>query len=146
MRLLIQIASGLRRIYWYIVRPKTTGVKCLIECDDSYLFIKHAYGSRMHNWNLPGGGVRRNESVSGAVKREVFEELGIALPHVTELKKYTSSFEYKVDTIHCFHSNITSKDFVINSGELLEAKWFPKNDLPENLSRSIKESLAVLLH
>lgn len=144
MRFLIRIASGLRRVYWFVFRPKTTGVKCLIECDTSYLFIKHAYGSRMYNWNLPGGGVKRNESVSDAVKREVFEELGIALPHVTELKKYTSSFEYKVDTIHCFHSIVTTEKIVIDKKEILEARWFPKNNIPENISRSIKESLAVL--
>lgn len=144
MRFLIQIASGVRRAYWFIFRPKTTGVKCLIEYDNSYLFIKHGYGSRMYNWNLPGGGLKKNESVESAVKREVFEELGIELSNVIELKKYTSSFEYKVDTIHCFHSKAITKSMIINKNEIADAQWFPKNNLPENLARSIKESLEVL--
>ena len=146
MRILYGIASGVRRIYWFIVRPKTTGVKCLIECDDNYLLIKQTYGSRMYNWNLPGGGVEKNESFKDAVKREVFEEVGIALPDVIEIKRYTSNLEYKVDTVYCFYSKVITKNIVIDKNEILEAKWFPKNNLPENISRSIKESLTVLLN
>lgn len=146
MTLLYKIASGIRRIYWFIFRPKTTGVKCLIEHDDNYLFIKQTYGSRMYNWNLPGGGVEKNESIESAVKREVFEEVDIALSDVVELKKYTSNFEYKVDTVYCFYSKVTTKNTVIDKKEILDAQWFPKNNLPENISRSIKESLAVLLN
>jgi ADP-ribose pyrophosphatase YjhB (NUDIX family) len=144
MTLLYKIASGLRRVYWFIFRPKTTGVKCLIECDDNYLLIKQTYGSRVYNWNLPGGGVEKNEGTESAIKREVFEEIGIVLPNVIELKKYTSNFEYKVDTVYCFYSKVTTKNFVIDKKEILDAKWFPKNNLPENISRSIKESLAAL--
>ena len=122
MRLLYTLASGLRRTYWYLVRPKTRGVKCLIECDDSYLLIRHAYGSRMYNWNLPGGGVKKNEEPSDAIRREVKEELSIQLSEVSEIKKYTSSAEYKVDTIHCFYGRVTSKDFIPNESELQEAR------------------------
>lgn len=144
MKLLFIVASTVRRVYWFIFRPKTEGVKCLIECNDEYLLVVHSYGSRRHDWNLPGGGVKKNENVCDAVKREVFEELGISLSKVTEVKKYVSSAEYKVDTIYCFYSKINSSDFKINKNELSEAKWFPKNNLPGNLSRSIKESLAFL--
>ncbi len=144
MWLLIRIVSGIRRLYWFLFRPETTGVKCLIECEGEYLLIKHSYGSRMKNWNLPGGGLKKNESVVNAVKREALEELDIKLTEVTEIKKYTSSAEYKVDTIHCFYSKVGKKDFKINRSEILEAKWFPKDNLPENISRSIKESLSYI--
>lgn len=145
MTLLYNFASGLRRVYWYIVRPTTTGVKCLIENNDSYLFVKHSYGSRTHNWNLPGGGLKKNEIPCDAVKREVFEELGIILDEVVLLKSYTTEAEYKIDTVHCYYAKTTS-NYVLNTGELLEAKWFPKNLIPENSSRSIKESLSALLY
>lgn len=144
MKLLFNIASRVRKIYWYIFRPKTIGVKCLIECDEEYLFIKHTYENRTHNWNLPGGGLKNNESIIDAVGREVLEELNIKLDEVIELKKYISNAEYKVDTVHCFYSRVESKDFEINKNELREAKWFPKNNLPKNIARSIKESLGVL--
>jgi ADP-ribose pyrophosphatase YjhB (NUDIX family) len=144
MVLLYNIASGIRRIYWFIFRPKTTGVKCLIEYDNNYLLIKQTYGSRTYNWNLPGGEVEKNEGIESAVKREILEEVGIILPNVVELKKYTSNFEYKVDTVYCFYSKVSTKNFVIDKKEILEVKWFPKNCLPENISRAIKESLAAL--
>lgn len=98
----------------------------------------------MHNWNLPGGGLKKNENFSGAIKREVFEELGIILIDVLELKSYKSSAEYKIDTIHCFYSKVATKNILINKNEILEARWFPKRNLPENISRSIKESLMAL--
>lgn len=145
MKSLFKIASGIRRVYYFIVRPKTIGVKCLIECNGEYLFIKQTYGSHMSNWNLPGGGVERGESVESAVAREVFEEVGIVLSEVAKVKKYVSNFEYKVDTVHCFYAKVVSKHFVINTNEISEAVWFPKNNIPENISRSIKESLISLL-
>ena len=63
----------------------------------------------MSNWNLPGGGIEENESIEDAIKREVFEEVGIMLSDVIVLKKYISNFEYKVDTVHCFYAKVASK-------------------------------------
>lgn len=98
----------------------------------------------MYNWNLPGGGMEKNESIESAVKREVLEEVGISLTNVVELKKYTSNFEYKVDTVYCFYAKVITKNIVIDKNEILEAKWFPKNNLPVNIARSIKENLVSL--
>lgn len=89
--------------------------------------------------------MEKNESVEHAVKREVFEELGIALVHVIEIKTYTTNFDYKVDTVHCFYAKVDTKNFVMDKKEILEASWFPKSSLPENIARSIKESVAVLV-
>ena len=143
MRFLYNIALGLWRVYWFSFRPKTVGVKCLVECDEKYLFIKHSYGSRRHNWNLPGGGVKKNESLEMAIKREVQEELGITLHKTVKIKEYISSVEYKTDTVHCYHAKVEKLDFLLSS-EISEAKWFLKKMLPENISRSIKEILSVI--
>ena len=32
------------KIYWFIFRPKTFGVKCLIKCGNEILMIRHTYG------------------------------------------------------------------------------------------------------
>ena len=144
MRFFYNIASGLRRTCWFLFRPKTTGVKCLIECDDKYLFVIHSYGSRIYNWNLPGGGVKKNENLESAIKREVKEELGITLHKIIKIKEYTSNVEHKVDTVHCYYAKIEKLDFLLNTNELSKAEWFPKKMLPENISRSIKEILSVI--
>lgn len=88
--------------------------------------------------------MEKSESVEHAVKREVFEELGIELPHVVEINKYESNFEYKVDTVHCFYAKVDTRNFSVDQNEILEVSWFPKNKLPENIARSIRESVVTL--
>lgn len=144
VKLLFRLASFMRRIYWFTFRPRTIGVKCLIERNGKYLFIKHSYGSRMHNWNLPGGGLKRNESTIEAAKREVFEELGLRLSNLNHLITYVTKAEYKVDTVHCFYSKLDKQELLIDRREVKEAVWFDKQNLPENCARSIRESLAAL--
>ena len=60
------------KIYWFIFRPKTKGVICLILSGDELLLIRHTYGHSA--WTLSGGGLKKNESKEEAVKREVKEE------------------------------------------------------------------------
>jgi ADP-ribose pyrophosphatase YjhB (NUDIX family) len=43
------------------------------------LMVKQAYGKKL--WALPGGKVKRNESLLGALKREITEETGHRVSH-----------------------------------------------------------------
>jgi ADP-ribose pyrophosphatase YjhB (NUDIX family) len=63
------------KIYWFIFRPKTQGVQCLILSGDQLLLIRHTYGHSA--WTLSGGGIKKGETKEEAVKREVKEELGL---------------------------------------------------------------------
>ncbi|MEK7195749.1 MAG: NUDIX domain-containing protein, partial [Patescibacteria group bacterium] len=74
-RILYKIVHPLMRFYWFLVHPKTSGVKCLIEHDGKFLVIRNTYGE-MH-WTLPGGGIKKGESPEQAVLREVKEEVRI---------------------------------------------------------------------
>ncbi len=53
--------------------PVRVGVKALIIQDDQLLLVRYENQKGIH-YNLPGGGVRRGESVRKCLKREVFEE------------------------------------------------------------------------
>jgi Ser/Thr protein kinase RdoA (MazF antagonist)/8-oxo-dGTP pyrophosphatase MutT (NUDIX family) len=142
MKFLYKIANSIRRTYWYIFRPHTKGVKCLIECDGEYLLIQTSYSGKY--WTLAGGGVDRNETPEMAAIREVKEELGIVLTSAKQIGQYESALEYKRDTVHLFYSQVSSKDFNQNSGEVSDARWFSQSELPENRSRALKETLAIL--
>lgn len=40
MTILYRAADRLRRIYWFVARPATRGVKCVVEHDGSILMIR----------------------------------------------------------------------------------------------------------
>ncbi len=119
-----------RRLYWFVVRPKTRGVKCVIFWQDKILLVRLAYAHK--KWTIPGGGVKRHETPEQAAKRELREEVGINLSALNHCGSYQTVKEYKRDTVDCFYANVESPDFVLDDLEISEAGWFSLDDLPEN--------------
>lgn len=146
MRLVIKTAymgaALLRRVYWFVFRPRTRGVKCLIEHDGKWLLIRNSYGSG--GWTLPGGGCKRGEPPERTVEREVAEEVGITLSGLRALGSFYTDREYKRDTVHCFHATVTSPDHRIDGKEVEEAAWFDRDALPAKRSRTIASVVRLL--
>jgi ADP-ribose pyrophosphatase YjhB (NUDIX family) len=66
---------------------KEVSVMAWIENDQgSLLLVRQAAGLRL--WALPGGKVRRNESLESALKREVREETGLSIRASAYLQIY----------------------------------------------------------
>src|SRR5580700_2111115 len=97
--LLYKLGYPIFKCYWFIFRPKTQGVKCLILCNDEVVLIRHTYGKSV--WTLPGGGFKKGETKEVAVKREIKEELGLDISP-EYLEEFTHNTEYKIDTVYCF--------------------------------------------
>lgn len=141
MKLFYKIASKIRKVYWYLFRPQTYGVKCLIQYDDKFLLIQNSY--EIDLWNIPGGGVHKREDRVNAIHREVFEETGIVLQNAEFLGEYISLLEYKRDTVYCFKALVESRNLKLN-GEIRKAEWFMKDDFPKNISYSLRQCLNFL--
>src|SRR4051794_23022634 len=97
------VLARLARWYWFLRRPRTTGVKVAITTDSNVLLVRHTYDGR---WNLPGGGFAAHlESPEAAARREIAEELGIELMNLRAIGTFTSTREFKRDTIYCFSAS-----------------------------------------
>ncbi len=126
-------------LYWFIRRPKTFGVKCLLTNKNEVLLLRHTYIPDV--WSAPGGGVKKNEDIESAIIREVFEETGIIIHEPRLIETVTATHQYKIDTIAIFTYETTSKDYKNLSPEIEEIKWFDTSNLPKDLSWLLKPYL-----
>ena len=140
-RLLLPWAHRIRRVYWYLLRPQAFGVVCLIEYQENVLLVQHSYIK--DKWAVPGGGIKRGEDAATAVRREVWEEVGIGVPNLRELGTVYSTREFKRDTITCFWARITDNKFMIDNKEIIRAGWFPIGHLPEDSSWLLDEIVGM---
>ncbi len=140
MKILYQFVNSIRKLYWFLFRPHTQGVKVVIFHDNDVFLIKNSYGS--YSWTLPGGNIEKNETPESAAIREVKEEIGINLNEVHLIKKQFSDREYKKDTIFIFKSETNTIDYSIDKNEIKDAGWFHMHSLPDELSSITKEILS----
>ncbi len=132
------------RVYCFILRPKCTGVRCLIEHKNCYLLIQNSYGNT-NKWTIPGGGIKPNESLVQSISREVKEEVGLQITSPRYLGKYSNHVDGKKDTVHCYYFKTIEPNFIVDPVELMSAKWFDKNKLPKDLSFAFLQSQKLLL-
>ena len=140
-RLCIEGIHTLLRLYWFIFRPTGRGVKAVLCHEGKVLMVRHNYGHKL--WTFPGGGVKRGEVLSGAIIREVREELGVVLNAVTHLGTYESTYEYKQVTVDCYTADVTSDYFTIDDFEIAEGGWFSPAALPDNRAASVDKIMTM---
>jgi 8-oxo-dGTP diphosphatase len=133
--------TGLR-IYWLLRHPGTAGVKCVLTDGDQILLVRHSYGPR--GWELPGGSLRSHEAPEAAARREMNEELGIAIHEFTDLGEMMVHAEHRHDHVHYFRAEIHAPRLTIDRGELVCARWFPRHELPAELGRYVQTIIAAL--
>ena len=117
----------LLRLYWYVVRPVTSGSKVVLIYQSEVLLIKHIIGKA---WTFPGGRIEKGELPIETAKREIQEELAITLDKIYSTGSFFTNYQYKQDTVHCFWAEVENKNFIIDPVEITEAKWFPKDQIP----------------
>ena|SRR6185437_10084393 len=135
-RAAIRVAYAGLRAYWFVVRPRVVGVKCVLTHGDDVLLVRHTYGNRA--WDLPGGTVRRREVPRGAAEREMHEELGRRIGDWTSLGELYVNTNHHDDNLHLFQARVNDRELNLNLTELAEAGWFPRDALPTDLGRYVR--------
>ena len=133
------------RLVWRITKPRTIGVRAIVlDQYDRAALVRHTYTDQ---WYLPGGGVKKGESVEAALLRELQEELAITSPRIERvLGIYHSRREAKDDHIVIFAARtISNARFDLPKAdpmEIEEARWFPIDQLPSSTSSATSRRIA----
>jgi 8-oxo-dGTP pyrophosphatase MutT (NUDIX family) len=117
------------KIYCFLLRPVRMGVRVLMVEDDKVWLVRHTY---LPGWFMPGGGLKRHESLDQAARREAREELGAELGEVTLVGAFTSYLQWKTDhtiLFLCRDFRLTGK----SDAEIAEIRLFNLTDLPADV-------------
>lgn len=121
-----------RRLLVRTIAPSfTVGSMCFIERPDgALLLVRHVYRSR---WGVPGGLLKRGEDADHAARREVFEEVGLAIELLGEPAVVVDADPQRVDIVFRARAceNADLEHVAPGSPEILEARWFSPAALPQ---------------
>ncbi|MCA1693000.1 MAG: NUDIX hydrolase [Acidimicrobiales bacterium] len=117
----------------FVVRRATpsfhVGAICVIERHDgALLLVRNSYRKR---WGFPGGFLKRGETPFDAARRETDEEVGLNVVLDDNPKVVVEADLRRVDVIFTGRPAEGADAPAPRSLEILEARWFPVNDLPE---------------
>jgi ADP-ribose pyrophosphatase YjhB (NUDIX family) len=105
------------------------------------LLLRHRFW-REGSWGLPGGYVKRRERLEDALAREVREETGYQIEPVA-LVRLVSGYKLRLEA--SFLARLDGGELRIDPHEVLEARFFLPDRLPDGLLRSHQAVIALAL-
>jgi len=125
------LPTRIRRLVVRLIAPTfSVGANCVILDGDRVLLVRLSYRKR---WGLPGGLVARREVPAAAAIREAAEEVGLAVEPTGPPAVVVDAEARRVDVVHrCRVAPGSSPASAApRSPEIIEARWFALDDLPE---------------
>lgn len=123
---------------WGLIDPRTKeGVKCVLVRDGEVLLVRHTYGDR-GRWELPGGGIKRGERPLEAARREIAEELGLAIDDwASHGDLFARIDRRRADRLWCFSAEVGERPLELDGAEIAAAEWFRRERLPAETARYV---------
>jgi ADP-ribose pyrophosphatase YjhB (NUDIX family) len=127
-------------------RGVTLGVRgMVINHEQQILLVRHSY---VKGWHMPGGGVEVGETLEEALAKELLEEANIRLSGRPRLlgiylnEKAAIRDHVAVYIVENFEQLGPKKA----NHEILEARFFPLQDLPEGTTQATRRRIAEALN
>lgn len=99
--------------------------------DDKLLMARHSY-HKNHPYTIIAGFVEPGENLEEAVEREIDEEVGIKVKNITYQK--SQSWPFPNSLMIGFTAEYESGELKIDDDELIEAKWFSRDEIKNHPS------------
>lgn len=139
-RLALKLAHALRTRWWRFNRSLVIGCRALVlDKSGRILLIRHSYGPRL--WMAPGGSLARGEDPLAGCLRELREETGCTLDEPQLLTMVTEDLYGAVNEVHVVAGRV-SGEVRPDRREVVEARFFPPDSLPRDLSPNLIRGLA----
>ena len=146
-RFVIDVGLSLLRAYWSIFNPISVGVRAIVvDAEGRVLLVRHLYGD--DHLHLPGGGVKRRETMVSALRRELREETGLEIlvddHELRLLGVFTNFIEGKSDHVSVFvvEAGQWKGELEADSLEIAKIRFEDHGDLPIEISPGTERRLA----
>ena len=145
--------------------PLRIGVGVIVLNDENKIFVGKRKDNPVDKWQMPQGGVEKNENFLTAMKRELYEETNIK--NIKVLKELDGSFEYELpknllgiiwqgkfrgQKQKWFIVRFTGEENEINlktkHPEFIEWRWIAMDELPKvivDFKKDVYEKLLIEL-
>jgi 8-oxo-dGTP pyrophosphatase MutT (NUDIX family) len=125
-----------------LIRPRRgQGAKAALVHGGELLLVRHTYGP--DRWELPGSGVRHGEEPLAALRRELAEELGLAVRSADALAVVHGCGRQRRHRTHLYRVDLDSPLVRADPVEIAEARWFDPAAPPARLGSMVAETLRL---
>ena len=126
-----RLPRRVRRALIHLGAPSySVGAMCVIDRDDGdVLLVRQSYRD---GWAAPGGLLRRREEPALGARREAKEEVGVDVDTLGEPLVIIDAKARRIDVVfRCRIKPPVPDTFAPDSVEIVEARWFPRDALPQ---------------
>jgi len=128
-RVALRLGFRLARAWWHVRRPYHEGALVAIRVGEALLFLKSSYRTE---WGFPGGSIQRGETPEAAARREMREEIGLAVSSpLHSAGNVYGIWDGRRDRVHFFELQLDRlPELRLDNREIVAARLASPDELP----------------